>query len=145
EIVMVTPTPDGARNPMVLAAAAIAGVDKAYAIGGAQAVGALAYGTQTLQAVDKIVGPGNAYVAAAKRRVFGTVAIDLIAAPREILIICDGTTPAAWIAMDLFPQAEHDGLAQAILRFPAAAFWTPSSRPSNGCCRPCRARPSSGQ
>jgi histidinol dehydrogenase len=122
EIVMVTPTPDGARNPMVLAAAAIAGVDKAYAIGGAQAVGALAYGTQTLQAVDKIVGPGNAYVAAAKRRVFGTVGIDMIAGPSEILIICDGTTPADWIAMDLFSQAEHDELAQAILLCPDAAF-----------------------
>ena len=122
EIVMVTPTPDGARNPMVLAAAAIAGVDKAYAIGGAQAGGALAYGTQTLQAVDKIVGPGNAYVAAAKRRVFGTVGIDMIAGPSEILIICDGTTPADWIAMDLFSQAEHDELAQAILLCPDAAF-----------------------
>ena len=115
EIIMVTPTPDGIRNPIVLAAAAIAGVDRAFAVGGAQAVGALAYGTQTIPAVDKIVGPGNAYVAAAKRRVFGTVGIDMIAGPSEILIICDGKTPADWIAMDLFSQAEHDELAQAIL------------------------------
>jgi len=122
EVVMVTPTPDGARNPIVLAAAAIAGVDRAYAVGGAQAVGALAYGTQTIQAVDKIVGPGNAYVAAAKRRVFGTVGIDMIAGPSEILVVCDGTTPADWIAMDLFSQAEHDELAQAILLCPDAAF-----------------------
>ena len=115
EIIMVTPTPDGIRNPIVLAAAAIAGVDRAFAVGGAQAVGALAYGTETIPAVDKIVGPGNAYVAAAKRRVFGTVGIDMIAGPSEILIICDGKTPADWIAMDLFSQAEHDELAQAIL------------------------------
>lgn len=122
EVVMVTPTPDGARNPIVLAAAAIAGVDRAWAIGGAQAVGALAYGTQTITPVDKIVGPGNAYVAAAKRRVFGTVGIDMIAGPSEILIIADGTTPADWIAMDLFSQAEHDELAQAILLCPNAAY-----------------------
>ncbi|NYT68308.1 histidinol dehydrogenase [Pusillimonas noertemannii] len=122
EVVMVTPTPDGARNPIVLAAAAIAGVDRAWAIGGAQAVGALAYGTQTITPVDKIVGPGNAYVAAAKRRVFGTVGIDMIAGPSEILIIADGTTPADWIAMDLFSQAEHDELAQAILLCPDAAY-----------------------
>ncbi|ARP84873.1 histidinol dehydrogenase [Bordetella genomosp. 9] len=122
ELVMVTPTPDGVRNPMVLAAAAIAGVDRAFAIGGAQAVGALAYGTETIPAVDKIVGPGNAYVAAAKRRVFGTVGIDMIAGPSEILIICDGNTPADWIAMDLFSQAEHDELAQAILLCPDAAY-----------------------
>src|SRR5690606_29367214 len=101
EVVMVTPTPDGVRNPIVLAAAAIAGVDRAWAIGGAQAVGALAYGTDTIRPVDKIVGPGNAYVAAAKRRVFGTVGIDMIAGPSEILIIADGSTPADWIAMDL--------------------------------------------
>lgn len=118
EVIMVTPTPGGLRNPMVLAAAAIAGVDRAFAIGGAQAVGALAYGTKTIPAVDKIVGPGNAYVAAAKRRVFGTVGIDMIAGPSEILIICDGKTPADWIAMDLFSQAEHDELAQAILLCP---------------------------
>jgi len=122
EVVMVTPTPDGTRNPIVLAAAAIAGVDRAWAIGGAQAVGALAYGTQTITPVDKIVGPGNAYVAAAKRRVFGTVGIDMIAGPSEILIIADGTTPADWIAMDLFSQAEHDELAQAILLCPDAAY-----------------------
>src|SRR5690606_29556380 len=115
QVVMVTPTPDGVRNPMVLAAAAIAGVDRVWAIGGAQAVGALAYGTQTIAPVDKIVGPGNAYVAAAKRRVFGTVGIDMIAGPSEILIIADGTTPADWVAMDLFSQAEHDELAQSIL------------------------------
>jgi histidinol dehydrogenase len=118
EIVMVTPTPDGLRNPIVLAAAAVAGVDRAFAIGGAQAVGALAYGTETVTAVDKIVGPGNAYVSAAKRRVFGTVGIDMIAGPSEILIIADGNTPADWIAMDLFSQAEHDELAQAILLCP---------------------------
>ena len=114
ELIMVTPTPDGVRNPIVLAAAAIGGVDRVFAIGGAQAVGALAYGTSTVPAVDKIVGPGNAYVAAAKRRVFGTVGIDMIAGPSEILIICDGKTPADWIAMDLFSQAEHDELAQSI-------------------------------
>jgi len=122
EVVMVTPTPDGVRNPIVLAAAAIAGVDRAWAIGGAQAVGALAYGTDTILPVDKIVGPGNAYVAAAKRRVFGTVGIDMIAGPSEILIIADGSTPADWIAMDLFSQAEHDELAQAILLCPNAAY-----------------------
>ena len=122
EVIMVTPTPGGTRNPMVLAAAAIAGVDRAFAIGGAQAVGALAYGTETITPVDKIVGPGNAYVAAAKRRVFGTVGIDMIAGPSEILIICDGATPSDWIAMDLFSQAEHDELAQAILLCPDAAY-----------------------
>ena len=122
EVIMVTPTPDGARNPIVLAAAAISGVDRIFAIGGAQAVGALAYGTQSITAVDKIVGPGNAYVAAAKRRVYGTVGIDMIAGPSEILIICDGRTPADWIAMDLFSQAEHDELAQAILLCPDAAY-----------------------
>ncbi|MFY9348085.1 MAG: histidinol dehydrogenase [Orrella sp.] len=121
-LTMVTPTPDGAQNPLVLAAAAISGVDRIYAIGGAQAVGALAYGTDTITAVDKIVGPGNAYVAAAKRRVFGVVGIDMIAGPSEILIICDGQTPADWIAMDLFSQAEHDELAQAILLCPDADF-----------------------
>jgi len=112
---MVVPTPRGERNPLVLAAAAIAGVDRAFTIGGAQAVAALAYGTQTIAAVDKIVGPGNAYVAAAKRRVFGTVGIDLIAGPSEIVVICDGKTDSDWIAMDLFSQAEHDESAQAIL------------------------------
>jgi histidinol dehydrogenase len=122
ELVMVTPTPGGVRNPLVLAAAAIAGVDRVFAIGGAQAVGALAYGTETIPAVDKIVGPGNAYVAEAKRRVFGTVGIDMIAGPSEILVICDGGTDPDWIAMDLFSQAEHDELAQAILLCPDAAF-----------------------
>ena len=122
EVVMVTPTPNGVRNPIVLAAAAIAGVDRIWAIGGAQAVGALAYGTQTIKPVDKIVGPGNAYVAAAKRRVFGTVGIDMIAGPSEILIIADGTTPADWVAMDLFSQAEHDELAQSILLCPNSQY-----------------------
>ena len=122
ELIMVTPTPDGVRNPIVLAAAAISGVDRIWGIGGAQAVGALAYGTHTIAPVDKIVGPGNAYVAAAKRRVFGTVGIDMIAGPSEILVICDGSTPADWIAMDLFSQAEHDELAQAILLSPSAEY-----------------------
>jgi len=121
-LTMVTPTPDGTQNPLVLAAAAISGVDRIYAVGGAQAVGALAYGTDTIAAVDKIVGPGNAYVAAAKRRVFGVVGIDMIAGPSEILIICDGQTPPDWIAMDLFSQAEHDELAQAILLCPDADY-----------------------
>lgn len=122
ELIMVCPTPDGVRNPMVLAAAAIAGVDRVFTIGGAQAIAALAYGTATIPAVDKIVGPGNAYVAEAKRRVFGTVGIDMIAGPSEILIICDGHTDPDWIAMDLFSQAEHDELAQSILLCPDAAF-----------------------
>jgi histidinol dehydrogenase len=122
EIVMVVPTPGGEKNPLVLAAASLAGVTRAFAIGGAQAVGALAYGTATVPAVDKIVGPGNAYVAAAKRRVFGVVGIDMIAGPSEILVICDGATDPDWIAMDLFSQAEHDELAQAILLTPDAAF-----------------------
>jgi len=122
QIVMVSPTPDGARNPLVLAAASLAGVTRAFAIGGAQAVAALAYGTATVPCVDKIVGPGNAYVAAAKRRVFGVVGIDMIAGPSEILVICDGKTDPDWIAMDLFSQAEHDELAQAILLTPDADF-----------------------
>lgn len=122
EVIMVTPTPGGVRNPIVLAAAAVGGVDRVWGIGGAQAVGALAYGTDTIAPVDKIVGPGNAYVAAAKRRVFGTVGIDMIAGPSEILVICDGSTPADWIAMDLFSQAEHDEMAQAILLCPDAAY-----------------------
>ncbi|OFS83111.1 histidinol dehydrogenase [Oligella sp. HMSC05A10] len=122
EVVMVTPTPGGEHNPLVLAAAAVAGVDRVLCIGGAQAVAALAYGTETIAQVDKIVGPGNAYVAEAKRRVFGVVGIDMIAGPSEILIICDGKTPADWIAMDLFSQAEHDELAQAILLCPDAAY-----------------------
>ncbi len=122
EIIMVVPTPHGVKNQMVLAAAAIAGVTRVITIGGAQAVGALAYGTETIAAVDKIVGPGNAYVAEAKRRVFGVVGIDMIAGPSEILIICDGTTDPDWVAMDLFSQAEHDELAQAILLCPDAAY-----------------------
>ena len=122
EIIMVVPTPDGVKNQMVLAAAAIAGVTRVITIGGAQAVGALAYGTQTIAAVDKIVGPGNAYVAAAKRHVFGIVGIDMIAGPSEILVLCDGTTDPDWVAMDLFSQAEHDELAQAILLCPDADY-----------------------
>ncbi len=122
ELVMVVPTPRGEQNDLVLAAAAIAGVNRVFTIGGAQAIGALAYGTQTVPQVDKIVGPGNAYVAAAKRRVFGTVGIDMIAGPSEILVICDGKTHPDWIAMDLFSQAEHDELAQAILLSPDADF-----------------------
>ena len=118
ELIMVVPTPGGERNPLVLAAAALAGVDRVFCIGGAQAVGALAYGTQTVPQVDKIVGPGNAYVAAAKRRVFGVVGIDMVAGPSEILVICDGRTDPDWVAMDLFSQAEHDELAQSILLCP---------------------------
>lgn len=122
ELIMVTPTPDGIKNPLVLAAAALGGVDRVFAIGGAQAVAALAYGTDTIPPVVKIVGPGNAYVAAAKKHVFGTVGIDMIAGPSEILIVADGTTPAHWLAMDLFSQAEHDELAQAILLCPDQAY-----------------------
>lgn len=122
ELVMVVPTPGGERNPLVLAAAALAGVDRVFTIGGAQAIGALAYGTQRVPKVDKIVGPGNAYVAAAKRRVFGVVGIDMVAGPSEILVICDGKTDPEWIAMDLFSQAEHDELAQSILLCPDAAY-----------------------
>ena len=122
EIIMVVPTPDGEKNPLVLAAAYVAGVTRAFTIGGAQAVAALAYGTATLPAVDKITGPGNAYVAAAKRRVFGTVGIDMIAGPSEILVLADGSTPPDWVAMDLFSQAEHDELAQSILLCPDADY-----------------------
>jgi histidinol dehydrogenase len=122
ELIMVVPTPNGEKNALVLAAAAIAGVDRVFCIGGAQAVGALAYGTETVPQVDKIVGPGNAYVAAAKRRVFGVVGIDMVAGPSEILVICDGKTNPDWVAMDLFSQAEHDELAQAILLSPDAEF-----------------------
>jgi histidinol dehydrogenase len=122
EVMMVVPTPDGARNPLVLAAAYLAGVDRVFTIGGAQAVAALAYGTKTIPSVDKIVGPGNAYVAAAKRRVFGTVGIDMIAGPSEILVLCDGSSNPDWIAMDLFSQAEHDEQAQSILLCPDPAF-----------------------
>ena len=141
EIIMVVPTPVegsiaaggagagagkgaqlGVRNTLVLAAAAVAGVDRVFTIGGAQAVGALAYGTATVPAVDKITGPGNAYVASAKRRVFGTVGIDMIAGPSEILVLADGSAPPDWVAMDLFSQAEHDEMAQSILLCPDAAY-----------------------
>ena len=122
DIIMVVPTPRGERNALVLAAAYVAGVSRAFTIGGAQAVAALAYGTDTIPKVDKITGPGNAYVASAKRRVFGTVGIDMIAGPSEILVLADGSTPAEWVAMDLFSQAEHDELAQSILLCPDAAY-----------------------
>jgi histidinol dehydrogenase len=122
ELIMVVPTPGGVVNELVLAAAAVCGVDRVFTIGGAQAVGALAYGTETVPQVDKIVGPGNAYVAAAKRRVFGVVGIDMVAGPSEILVICDGQTNPDWIAMDLFSQAEHDELAQSILLAPGKDF-----------------------
>lgn len=121
-LAMVVPTPDGELNELVLAAASIAGVDEVYAVGGAQAVAALAYGTETIQAVDKIVGPGNIYVATAKKMVYGTVGIDMIAGPSEILVVCDGKTDPDWIAMDLFSQAEHDEDAQSILVSPDANF-----------------------
>ena len=122
EIIMVVPTPQGVRNPLVLAAACVAGVSRAFTVGGAQAVAAMAYGTATIPKVDKITGPGNAYVASAKKRVFGTVGIDMIAGPSEILVLADGTTPAEWVAMDLFSQAEHDELAQSILLCPDADY-----------------------
>jgi histidinol dehydrogenase len=122
EIVMLVPTPSGERNPLVLAAAAVAGVDRVFTVGGAQAIGALAYGTATIAAVDKITGPGNAYVASAKRHVFGKVGIDMIAGPSEILVLADGSTPPDWVAMDLFSQAEHDELAQSILLCPDPAY-----------------------
>ena len=122
EIIMVVPTPRGEKNALVLAAAYVAGVTRAFTVGGAQAVAALAYGTATIPNVDKITGPGNAYVAAAKRRVFGTVGIDMIAGPSEILVLADGSTPADWVAMDLFSQAEHDELAQSILLCPDKSY-----------------------
>ncbi len=122
DIVMVVPTPGGEKNPLVLAAAHVAGITRAFAIGGAQAIGALAYGTESIPRVDKITGPGNAYVASAKKRVFGLVGIDMIAGPSEILVLADGSTPADWVAMDLFSQAEHDELAQSILLCPDAAY-----------------------
>ena len=122
EVVMVAPMPGGERNRLVLAAAALAGVDRLFTIGGAQAVGALAYGTGSVPRVDKITGPGNAYVASAKRRVFGQVGIDMIAGPSEILVLADGSTPPDWVAMDLFSQAEHDELAQSILLSPDADY-----------------------
>jgi histidinol dehydrogenase len=122
ELIMVVPTPRGEKNALVLAAACLAGVDRVFTIGGAQAVAALAYGTQTIPQVDKIVGPGNAYVASAKRRVFGTVGIDMVAGPSEVLIIADASANPDWVAMDLFAQAEHDELAQSILLCPDANF-----------------------
>jgi histidinol dehydrogenase len=122
ELIMVVPTPGGEVNPLVLAAAAIAGVDRVFSIGGAQAIAALAWGTESVPAVDKIVGPGNAYVASAKRIVFGKVGIDMIAGPSEILVVCDGRTDPDWIAVDLFSQAEHDEDAQSILVSPDADF-----------------------
>ncbi|MDY0747871.1 histidinol dehydrogenase [Paucibacter sp. R3-3] len=122
EIVMVVPTPRGEKNPLVLAAAYVAGVHRAFTVGGAQAVAALAYGTATIPRVDKITGPGNAYVASAKKHVFGQVGIDMIAGPSEILVLADGTTPPDWVAMDLFSQAEHDEMAQSILLCPDAAY-----------------------
>ena len=122
EIVMVVPTPGGEKNPLVLAAAHVAGVSRAFTLGGAQAVAALAYGTATIPRVDKITGPGNAYVASAKKHVFGQVGIDMIAGPSEILVLADGSTPPEWVAMDLFSQAEHDELAQSILLCPDAAY-----------------------
>jgi histidinol dehydrogenase len=122
DIIMVVPTPHGIKNALVLAAAYVAGVSRAFTIGGAQAVAALAYGTESVPKVDKITGPGNAYVASAKKRVFGTVGIDMIAGPSEILVLADGTTPPEWVAMDLFSQAEHDELAQSILLCPDASY-----------------------
>ncbi|MDD2535337.1 MAG: histidinol dehydrogenase [Macromonas bipunctata] len=122
DIIMVVPTPRGEKNALVLAAAYVAGVSRAFTIGGAQAVAALAYGTATVPKVDKITGPGNAYVASAKKHVFGTVGIDMIAGPSEILVLADGTTPPDWVAMDLFSQAEHDELAQSILLCPDADY-----------------------
>ncbi|HWT54075.1 MAG TPA: histidinol dehydrogenase [Rhodocyclaceae bacterium] len=122
ELIMVVPTPGGEKNQLVLAAAHLVGVDRVFTIGGAQAVAALAYGTETIPQVDKIVGPGNAYVASAKRRVFGTVGIDMVAGPSEVLVIADGSANPDWVAMDLFAQAEHDELAQSILLCPDAAF-----------------------
>lgn len=122
ELIMTVPTPNGERSDLVLAAAAISGVDRVFTIGGAQAIGALAYGTKTIPQVDKIVGPGNAYVVAAKRRVFGVVGLDIVAGPSEILVICDGHTDPDWVAMDLFSQSEHDDMAQAILLSPDAKF-----------------------
>ena len=122
ELIMVVPTPDGVKNQLVLAAAHLCGVGRVFTVGGAQAVAALAYGTATIPKVDKVVGPGNAYVASAKRRVFGVCGIDMVAGPSEILVVCDGKTDPDWVAMDLFSQAEHDELAQAILVTPDAAF-----------------------
>ena len=142
EIVMAVPTPGGVRNPLVLAAAHIAGVSRVFTIGGAQAIAALAYGTQTVPAVDKICGPGNAYVAAAKRRVFGAVGIDMVAGVSEIVIVADGTANPDWIALDLFSQAEHDEMAQAILVTPDEALIGACARARKGSSWRCRARAS---
>ena len=122
ELIVTVPTPDGERNDMVLAALCVAGVDRVFTIGGAQAIGAMAFGTATVPRVDKIVGPGNAYVAAAKRQVFGQVGIDVIAGPSEVLVLADGSTDAEWAALDLFSQAEHDPVAQSILLRPRRGF-----------------------
>ena len=143
---MMVPTPDGVRVPLVLAAAHLAGVTRVFTIGGAQAIAALAYGTQTVPAVDKICGPGNAYVAAAKRRVFGTVGIDMVAGVSEVVVVADSTANPDWIALDLFAQAEHDELAQAILLTPDAGAHRPRrGKRAAGCSRKCRARRSSGR
>ncbi len=139
ELIMVVPTPRGEKNALVLAAAAITGVDRVFTIGGAQAVAALAYGTQTIPQVDKIVGPGNAYVASAKRRVFGTVGIDMVAGPSEVLVISDGHGDPDWVAMDLFAQAEHDELAQSILLCTSADFIEAVALSIEKLCRRCRA------
>ena len=145
EIIMVSPARGGDEQQLVLAAAYSAGVHRVFSIGGAQAVAALAYGTERIPQVDKIVGPGNAYVAAAKRHVFGVVGIDMVAGPSEILVICDGSTDPDWIAMDLFSQAEHDEIAQSI-GFCCARIRRSLIRckpASTSCCRRCRARKSS--
>src|SRR3990167_8186785 len=134
EIIMVVPTPRGEKNPLVLAAAHVAGVTRAFTVGGAQAVAALAYGTATIPKVDKITGPGNAYVASAKKHVFGQVGIDMIAGPSEILVLADGSTPAEWVAMDLFSQAEHDELAQSILLCPDAGGCRAASHTAGNRC-----------
>lgn len=131
EVVMTVPTPDGVRNPLVMAAAHVAGIERGFAVGGAQAVAALAFGTATVPRVDKIVGPGGAFVAAAKRQVFGAVGIDIIAGPSEVLIIADGSAPADWLALDLFSQAEHDAAAQAILLSPDADVLSAVARAMN--------------
>ena len=140
---MVVPTPDGVLNPLVLAAADLAGVDEIYRVGGAQAIAALAYGTETIAPVSKIVGPGNAYVAAAKRRVFGTVGIDMIAGPSEVVVLADGTADPDWIAADLLAQAEHDAAAQSILITDDAGLADAVGGGGRAPARaPCRAAPS---
>ncbi len=143
EIIMVVPTPKGEKNALVLAAAYVAGVTRAFTIGGAQAVAALAYGTQTVPQVDKITGPGNAYVASAKKRVFGTVGIDMIAGPSEILVLADGSTPPDWVAMDLFSRPSTTSSRSPSCCAPTRPTSTPCRRPSTACCPPCRAPRSS--